>query len=487
MTDRPNVLLIIMDCVRAKNMGVYGHYNDNTPFLSKFFNSRGAIYTQARSPGIWTVPSHVSMFTGLDVAEHGIVSREDSLKKGATVWDVLGDRWGYSTGVFSPNLFLTDIPIGISSSFDKVCSRMDGTIFPNNLTPEEVDTHNSDSLIRYIKKSKDEYFFKPLANAGYYKLKKLAKGNEFLLRLLGFHRVFETSEIYSKKFLEWLEDVKGPWAACINFTDAHVPYAPIDEYDVWGESALNQIQASLDNFVWDFNSGKENWWKLKALESLYDGSILQMDNNIEKIFRELEKNGALEETLVVITSDHGEGFGELSATRDVRIAGHDYGISEEQLHIPLLVKHPHQSTSKVFDELTSTKYFYKTVLDTLNEGETRFFPTTSKIISSSYERSDVVKIAEGYDINFEKFAGDAHAVYVSEAEGGIKKYVKWGNDYSVTTSVGGRGLHRTADDESSAEKMVSSYLNELEDRDVSERSEKVSREAVERLRDLGYA
>ncbi|PSQ15947.1 hypothetical protein BRD00_13120 [Halobacteriales archaeon QS_8_69_26] len=92
----PNVLLIVLDSVRARNTSLHGHVNETTPRLSEL-SRRSTTYLQARSPGIHTVASHVSMFTGYEVEEHGLTEHESRLDPDETIWRELASEYGHET------------------------------------------------------------------------------------------------------------------------------------------------------------------------------------------------------------------------------------------------------------------------------------------------------------------------------------------------------------------------------------------------------
>lgn len=66
---RPNILVIILDAVRARNCSLYGYHRETTPFLEEFAD-RSIVFTQARAPSVASLPSHASMFTGLHTWEY---------------------------------------------------------------------------------------------------------------------------------------------------------------------------------------------------------------------------------------------------------------------------------------------------------------------------------------------------------------------------------------------------------------------------------
>jgi arylsulfatase A len=286
--SRPNVLLVVLDSVRAMNCSLHSAPRATTPFLNRF--ATGArTYTQARAPSNWSLPSHVSLLTGLETHEHG-VTVHDALRPGNTVFDDLAAA-GYATGVFSENGFLTGDAFGLSAAFQTVVDVPDAP-------PDRYDTaainHGPD----------------------------------------GFY--------YADGFTEWRRDSDGPWAACLNLMDAHRPYEPREAFDLWGDDRARALQSELDvRWEWTLHSGERPYWQLAGLESLYDGGIRQTDAILERVVERLRADGVLDETLVVICGDHGEGFGEPG-----RLAGeppavaHIVPMHEELLHVPLLVRPP---------------------------------------------------------------------------------------------------------------------------------------------------
>lgn len=128
----PNILLVVLDSVRARNTNLHGYSREATPFLESFAQ-RSTIYEQARAPGVGSPQSHTSMFTGLDVEEHQLTDSSRQLRPGHTIWEALAER-GYDTGVFSRNTYLTADTIGLSDTFQEVVSAH-STRFPSALAP----------------------------------------------------------------------------------------------------------------------------------------------------------------------------------------------------------------------------------------------------------------------------------------------------------------------------------------------------------------
>lgn len=137
-----NVLLIIMDSVRARNTGLHGYRRDTTPFLDSF--AEDCIrFSEARSPASWSLPSHTSMFTGINSYAHGHHSRTQTLDSTQTVWHKL-ENSGHITGAFSSNAFLTELDVGLRDSFSHVMGPpevpLGGEVDPRFFKDETVGT-----------------------------------------------------------------------------------------------------------------------------------------------------------------------------------------------------------------------------------------------------------------------------------------------------------------------------------------------------------
>jgi len=284
----PNVLLVVLDSVRAHNCSLYGYERETTPFLQSI--AEGAtVFTQARAPSNWSLPCHASIFTGLGPNEHRLTVH-DRLAAGSTVFERLADR-GYDTGVFTENGFVVGHDAGFEHAFETVVSVPDGT-------PAAYDTAD-------INPGPDGFY-------------------------------------YAEAFTEWRRSVPGPWAACVNLMDAHRPFEPRAEFDRWGDDRARELQASLPTrWEWEFHGGARPYWQLGALETLYNGAIRQVDAILERVLSELEAEGVLDETLVVVCSDHGDGFGGLGTLPgEPPAVSHIVPMHETLLHVPLVVLDP---------------------------------------------------------------------------------------------------------------------------------------------------
>lgn len=499
MTDRPNVLLVVLDSVRAKNCGLYGHENETTPFL-KSITDKVTVFEQAKSPSIHSISSHASIFSGYHTEEHNVTEHESHLKPEANIWNKLGAEYDYETGMFTPNVVITRSS-NLSESFHTCVGPKRDTsrkVFEGGTSPAHIE--GNPSPIEYLTKAL--HHDKPLRsiiNGMYFTTLYGSYRDLFrpILTRIGFDYLYgsshdssrESADVYVDEFLNWVGNRTGPWAACINLMDAHFPYVPKDEYDLWGGKPLAHVQESIPNgpMTEEFLQGRP-WGQLQALEALYDGCIRQLDAELEGLFSELERRGQLDNTLLVITSDHGEGFGEQSTvTPAVRLVDHSWGIDEVLTHVPLIIKEPGQSSGKRIQELATLTKFPDVVKAGIEGGETvnEFVPTNEPVISSTYrikQPGDELPLNEA---DREHYFGPWRAIY-REEEGQILKYVKRRDD-TVTMRIRDAQISYPIRD--TVNGLINDYFEGLSDAGVKASGTKVDpiSEDIERqLADLGY-
>lgn len=483
----PNILLVVMDGVRARNTSLYGYENETTPNLERFAE-HATTYTQARAPGIWSLPSHASMFTGFDVAEHGVVDLGDGLKPGTTIWERLASEYGYATGVFSENTWLVDKDVGLKDSFQTVEGAQNFP-YPDaedpNLPYHRFASRTGPS--HYVGLVRDSLGADRPLKAFINGLTTKLEWDHPGLLPEDWEAATTPGSVYTDLFLEWSDEQSDSWAACINYLDAHFPYQPPNAYDEWGGAAIRKLQSEMDDQVWEFNGGRREWWQRRALMSLYDGGIRYMDDEFARLIAALRERGELDDTLVVVTADHGEGFGEPSRIRpDMRIPAHLSGLHEVLLQVPLVVKHPGQEANRVVDDLATLTAFPDVVADVV-ESEPRHngFVAEGPVYASSHGlEKPMVERASKYVDDTWRFDGDAYAVY-DETDGMVRKRMIWRDDYATEIVVPSVGEAYVSGD--SCYDQVEDAFGALPDRDVNNAGgSEISETAKRDLEALGY-
>ena len=484
--SRPNVLLVVLDSVRAKNAGLYGHHRETTPFLSAYADG-ATTYRQARTPGIHSVASHASLWTGAAVEEHGVTRHEDRLRPDTTIWEELSTV-GYRTGIFTVNSVLAHAS-NLTEPFDhartQTFSGSSNKPFPDAHGPTDSATH--DGLAGNLRRSLgDDRPVKSLFNCAHHAYEK-RRGS--LGETLDSGRLIDA-------FLGWATDGSDlavgdgaendrPWAACLNLMDAHFPYEPAEKHDLWGDETLRALHAEFEKPpANEFVQGRP-WWQLEAFEHLYDGAIRQADAHLERLLGGLERAGVHGETLVVITSDHGEGFGEVSRlTGRTRLVDHSWGIDEVLTHVPLVVKYPGQTDPTTVDAPATLSAFPDTVRAALEGSASRdsFVPDGPVVASTERLLADHDGIFEGGDEAASDYYGPWRAVY-ERAGDDTTKYAARGED-ALTLRIRDAQEAMTVD-RTGSERVEEAFAT-LEPMDLKGDAGTVEADVEDRLADLGY-
>lgn len=294
--DAPNVLLIILDTVREEAFRLSGGDSATAPALGKRARE-GVVFDSAYSTAPWTLPSHASIFTGRYPSQQTGDWRSPMDEVPRTIAEVFRDN-GYATGGFTANLLATGYSTGLARGFVRYMAlerTVEEAMFSTTLT-------QSGSFWRAWRAWQDERW---LGRA----MRHLA---EFDLRPNGNYQVHERkrASVVADDFLEWQAGLgERRFFAFLNLFDAHAPYEP---------PAPNDTMYAPRGKAY----------------GLYQGGIRSMDDVMERMLSELESRGVLRNTIVVVTSDHGELFGEHG------LRGHGNSLYRPVLHVPLVILAP---------------------------------------------------------------------------------------------------------------------------------------------------
>lgn len=375
----PNVLLIVLDTVRESSTSINDHSQDTTPYL-RSFAAAATNYTQCRAPGIWSPPSHASIFTGVEPDVHGVRAENDALAPGETIWEWLRDENSYSTGVFSDNAYLQTNATGLVHGFDHI-THYPFRPFQSADSVNTVDFSEGSSAKNYFRHSlNSDKPIRTFLNGAYYKYRK-KRGNVLTSPPGGD---------YVRQFLRWENKQSGPWAACVNLMDAHLPYNVLPKFQTtgYGESDLFEGREII-NLPIDVNCGDVSVDDLQALLTDYHCAIIQADAAVRMAIEGLKQRNEYENTLIVVTADHGEAFGEPSELDpSLSIVNHRMDIPECLLHVPLVVKHPNQESRETIDDLATNMRFPDVVRSVVSENSTQeTFRKDSLVVSSENPRT----------------------------------------------------------------------------------------------------
>jgi arylsulfatase len=272
-TIRPNVLLYVVDTLRADSLAPYGNPLVPTPAAVRLARE-GVLYERAYTHSSWTRPSVTSILTGQLPDVHGVEGRShDAPQSLRFLGETLADA-GYATGAIVTN--------------------------PNVASFFGFDQGWNEYVELFVHSGR---------------------------RKVGTKESRARSDEVTKRAIEWIDRTEEPFFLFILTTDPHTPYEPPEGFDHFraGEDPRPRSPAYQPDE------------RLEQLESRYLGEVAFNDYSLGQLLDHLRALGLYDRTLVVLSSDHGEEFGEHG------YRWHGRTLFEEQLHVPLIIRRPHES------------------------------------------------------------------------------------------------------------------------------------------------
>lgn len=318
----PNVIVYVMDALRASQLSLYGYPKETDPFMREL-GLRGLVFDQAYAASSWTKPSVASLLTSLYPQTHGVgaYSYSDSMPESVQTLPEYFQKEGYHTAHFSAN--------PLSASLSNLHQGFDTTFTPNAFqSPSE-------------------------SNQG---------------------RKVRASTL-NQTIIPWIEEhKKGRFFVYIQTMDTHTPYeAPETPSHLAGSGSR---------------------------EDRYNQEIFANDRAIEQLVGKLEALDLLENTLILITADHGEAMEEHGQH------GHGASVYQEEIHIPLLIYHKDRITPARANRPANLVDLLPTILEychidfdrTLVQGENLLGPASDRMIVSTrfaYPMAEEFRTSDG--------------------------------------------------------------------------------------------
>jgi arylsulfatase A-like enzyme len=315
MSSRPNILLISIDTLRADHLSCYGYPRLTSPALDALA-ADGTRYRHAYTNAGWTPPAHASMLTGLFPSQHGVVDTRrlpDTIPTLAAL--LAGD--GYRTAGIVNNS-----QVGALVGLDR-----------GHETFHEVwKGHPSRNLVgrgvRYLRRQLREWLG------------------------VNDHGAERTNQL-AKQWLAARAAGGTPFYLFLHYIEPHNPLNaphPFKHRFLNGASSAvdwRTVRRAADNPLICLSDGlSPNEDEIAVLKALYDGEIAYIDQKIGELLEWLRGEGLYDDTLIMVTADHGEHFGEHG------LYSHVWSLYEPVLHIPLIVKFPSGYTQPALcDEL----------------------------------------------------------------------------------------------------------------------------------------
>jgi len=300
LRNKPNVILIMVDALRADRLNCYGYRPRTSPNIDAL--AADAIrFETCITQSSWTRPSTATLFTALYPSSHQAIFKPDMLPEPVVSLAELMTAGGYFALGFANNVNIAPI-FNFGQGFDQY-------IF-----------------------LKPHYFFKSPESgfqlAGYNQLRLIRE--RFFSKAKHVYHYYQDAQVVNKNVLSWLEKVQNSrFFLFVHYMETHDPYF-VHPYNNVGYARVS--------------NPNPNPSVAGLFSDTYDGELRFVDQALGELWRWLKDHGLYQDALIVLTSDHGQEFYEHGGW------WHGTTLYEEQIHVPLVVKLPGQKEAGTVDQ-----------------------------------------------------------------------------------------------------------------------------------------
>ena len=368
-----NVVLLVVDSMRAHALAAV-----RAPFLARLARE-STVFTRAYSTECWTLPSHTSMFTGLLPSEHGAHFQTMGYTGSQpTVADLLSSA-GFHTEVVTRNSIFDGSMPGVTRGF-----RSNTRVFSARRGLNPLSLMLAMTKPRFRRQIMTSGFFHP----------RQRESREFVA---SFARatVPADREALSHVFgtMRRCRDARQPFFLFANLYDVHAPYPPaersifrpLSDPRTWRETLhMPFVLPRLGGHAYLREGFSLSPLRQRLLLGRYHSSIELMDAKLAAFYEAAHAEGLLDDTVLIVTSDHGEAFGEHG------LYLHDASVYDKNLHVPLMVRHPRRAPAVVHD-VVSTRDLFGVLRGVADGSEER-----GTILDPTFRAAHQVAIAEHF-------------------------------------------------------------------------------------------
>jgi len=289
---KPNVVIFLLDTQKSNNVSCYGYPKKTTPNIDRLAGE-GAVFLDNVSPAIWTLPSTASILTGLHVHSHGACAHNDTfVDEPVTIADTL-TKLKYQTVAFYANNY---------------CAMSKKGFFETHRAPEGVESMGRDCHV------------------------------------FSRRRVERAINWLEFNYLDVPPESRLPFFLFIQVMDPHMPLYPPSPYkeQFLLEGATEEEIKACHLEAVPINAG-EVWpsqRQFDILRSLSDAEAATADSHVGVLADYMRKKGILDETIFIVTSDHGDMFGEHDVEGKHACFAHHLCLYEELIRVPLVARYP---------------------------------------------------------------------------------------------------------------------------------------------------
>ena len=281
--DRPNIILLTVDTLRADHLELYGYQRSTMPTMAKFAET-ATVFDNAVVPRGSTRPSYASMFTGLYPFRHGVRSNAAVLHQDLTTLTELLKNEGYHTAGFVSNFVLIGELSGCNQGFD---------VYDDRIGEQELNRLNYERTARHT----------------------------------------------AEAILKWLaSDPPQPFFLFTNFIDPHGPYHPPDQLRRLFAGEQHRQLELKDIPTYQQIEGVTDYYEYV---DRYDAEVRYVDEAFRILIEELSRRNLWNDAVVVLTADHGESMGEHGLYFQ-----HHAHVYEETMRVPLAIRLPESADGR---------------------------------------------------------------------------------------------------------------------------------------------
>jgi len=334
----PNIILISIDALRADRLSCYGYHRNTSRNIDKLARE-GVLFKNCFSQATWTLPSHTSIFLSQYVWRHNVDSAHTKRLTDpyTTLAEILKNE-NFATAAFTGGGILSS-RYGFDQGFE---------IYDDGIPGSQ-----------------------------------------------GRHEISS----YIDKLLNWLESVRNrKFFLFVHTYDVHEPYDPPAPYlDLYTKEYCEgkHLRTSRGIFPWKLDASKLTPEEIDYIMAVYDGAINYIDDQLGKVFEMLEELGIDDNTIIIITADHGEAF------REHGRLSHAHKPYIEEVYVPLIMKGPGIPRNRIYENHVQHIDIVPTILKLLNIPQRKEMQGKSMLpLMKNLETEEYPKVYSwGYEIN----------------------------------------------------------------------------------------
>jgi arylsulfatase A-like enzyme len=345
---KPDIMLIVLDTLRADRLSCYRYSRETSPHIDAFA-AESTLFERAISPAQWTIPAHASIFTGEYPTTHLTTQIYDRHNQEQIMLAEALRNVGYNTVSFCNNPLLGVVENDLDRGFEEVY--LYGGAFPNRPAIADARPRLAGRIAQRITRVM-RHITRPIQD-------RFARDN-FILRIAFIPWLVQLWQHYGnfkgntalslRDMVGYLrtrrrKSVEKPLFTFINLMETHLPFSPPKRF-IRRFAPYYRKERKAYRFMQSYNHKPFDWMmplteplteiQDHVLNDLYDAEVAYEDHLLRHLFAYLDRPEVRDNTLVIITSDHGEGLNRHD------FVGHSLVAYDDLVRVPLIIRFPQQ-------------------------------------------------------------------------------------------------------------------------------------------------